>query len=83
MHAVIKIIFYIDHIKNADNWDAAILDMQIGKCNVISGYVGFYLGFFLVKRQLSKRDVNNKLSLRSVWIYHAYLKLLYGQTTTQ
>jgi hypothetical protein len=38
MHAVIKIIFYIDHIKNADNWVAAILDMQISKCNVISGY---------------------------------------------
>ena len=38
MHAVIKIIFHIDHIKNADNWVAAILDMQISKCNVISGY---------------------------------------------
>ena len=38
MHAVIKIIFYIDHIKNAYNWVAAILDMQISKCNVISGY---------------------------------------------
>ena len=25
--------------------------MQIGKCNVISGYVGFYLGFLLVQRQ--------------------------------
>jgi hypothetical protein len=38
MHAVIKIIFYIDNIKNADNWVAAILDMQISECNVISGY---------------------------------------------
>ena len=39
MRAVIKIIFYsIDHIKNADNWVAAILDMQISKCDVISGY---------------------------------------------
>jgi hypothetical protein len=38
MHAVVKIIFYIGHIKNADNWIAAILDMQISKCNVISGY---------------------------------------------
>jgi hypothetical protein len=27
MHAVMKIIFYIDHIKNADNWVAAILDI--------------------------------------------------------
>jgi hypothetical protein len=33
-----KIIFYIDHLKNADNWVAAILDMQISKCNAISGY---------------------------------------------
>ena len=39
MHEVIKIIFYINHIKNADNWVAAILDMQISKCNVISGYI--------------------------------------------
>ena len=38
MHAVIKIIFYIDHIKNTDNGLAAILVMQISKCNVISGY---------------------------------------------
>jgi hypothetical protein len=39
MHAVIKIIFYIDHTKNADNWVVAILDIQISKCYVISGYV--------------------------------------------
>ena len=39
IHAVIKLIFYIDHIKNADNWVSTILDMQISKCNVISGYV--------------------------------------------
>jgi hypothetical protein len=38
MHAVIQIIFYIDHIKNEDNWVSTILDMQISKCNVISGY---------------------------------------------
>jgi len=38
MHAVIKIIFYIDHIKNAENLVAAILDMQISTCNVNSGY---------------------------------------------
>jgi len=38
MHTVIKIIFYIDHIKNADNCVASILDMQISKCNVISEY---------------------------------------------
>ena len=39
MHAVKKIIFYVDHIKNADNWVAANLDIQISKCYVISGYV--------------------------------------------
>ena len=38
MHVVIQIIFYIDNIKNADIWVAAILDMQISKCNVISEY---------------------------------------------
>ena len=40
MHAAIKIFFYIDHRKNAENWVAAILDMQISKCNVVSGYAG-------------------------------------------
>jgi hypothetical protein len=27
MHAAIKIIFYIDHVKDEDNWVAAILDI--------------------------------------------------------
>ena len=34
MHAVIQIIFFIDHIKNADNWVAAILDCKLA--NVMS-----------------------------------------------
>ena len=57
MHAVIKIIFYIDHIKNADNWVAGILDMQISKCNVISGYD--VLRKFILKREILEKNLLN------------------------
>ena len=62
MHADIQIIFYmyIDHIKNADNWVAAILDMQISKCNVISGYALFmkYRNHIILQKKVKK--VTNK-----------------------
>ena len=41
--------------------------MQISKCNVISGYVGFYLGFLLVQRQLSKRGCTRLHPGRLMW----------------
>ena len=49
MHTVIR---FIDHIKNADNWVAAILDMQISECNVISGYVSLETSSKLFLREL-------------------------------
>jgi len=69
MHAVIKIIFYIDHIKNADIWVAAILDMQISKCNVISGYVK-------ILWQSYEKVINRQMSVsRTIWYRSKHIVL--------
>jgi hypothetical protein len=75
MHADIQIIFYmyIDHIKNADNWVAAILDMQISKCNVISGYALFmkYRNHNILQCAEKSNNIHrNVLRSRHIWCLH-------------
>ena len=59
MHAIRNYIFNVDHMKIAVPYDVPILDMQIIKWHLISGYTTFVLGgrgqqpllFFLLLRQ--------------------------------